>query len=289
MLACEWLCSSDVNAFLSHLWDSCGLSRAICTGKRTDDKLAGEWSALVIYPFLSKHFRSRAQSWLGSRGESATAAAGVAAILGNMDPHDLIRSAQERFQSVTLDHLPLHYFGNNTPLTASIATPALLGCVDAFVSHSWSDNSGSKEESLEQWARQFRADHGREPTLFIDKYCIDQTDIARSLSCLPIFVAGCNKFLVLFGNTYLQRLWCIVEVFIFLELGRSLDDLVICFIGDSDVAKAELMEAVASFAPNEAKCSFAKDTERLQKVLEAGSQGLEGLKSFVQASFKHPS
>ena len=34
-----------------------------------------------------------------------------------------------------------------------------------------------------------------------------QAKIEEQLSCLPIFLAGCNALLVLAGPTYLERMW----------------------------------------------------------------------------------
>jgi hypothetical protein len=42
-----------------------------------------------------------------------------------------------------------------------------------------------------------------------DKVCIDQSDIARALRCLPVFVFSCKRLLILAGNTYCDRLWCV--------------------------------------------------------------------------------
>jgi hypothetical protein len=42
-----------------------------------------------------------------------------------------------------------------------------------------------------------------------DKVCIDQSDIARALRCLPVFVFSCKRLLILAGNTYYDRLWCV--------------------------------------------------------------------------------
>ena len=52
--------------------------------------------------------------------------------------------------------------------------------------------------------------------MWIDKCCIDQTDIETNLSCLPVFLAGCERLLVLCGETYSKRLWCVMELFVFL-------------------------------------------------------------------------
>ena len=42
-----------------------------------------------------------------------------------------------------------------------------------------------------------------------------QNAIDETLANLPIFVAGCNHFVVLAGATYTTRLWCLLEVFCF--------------------------------------------------------------------------
>jgi len=41
--------------------------------------------------------------------------------------------------------------------------------------------------------------------------------------CLPVFLASCNELVILAGETYLLRLWCVVEVFCFLEMGGQAD------------------------------------------------------------------
>lgn len=87
--------------------------------------------------------------------------------------------------------------------------PVSLGQADAFVSHSWHDPADAKWEALCAWSEEFRARHGRAPLLWIDKECIEQTNIAAQLQSLPVYLAGCQQLLVLHGPTYLQRLWCV--------------------------------------------------------------------------------
>ena len=48
--------------------------------------------------------------------------------------------------------------------------------------------------------------------------CIDQSNIAASLPCLPIFLSGCKELLVVAGDTYTSRLWCVMELFTFLKV-----------------------------------------------------------------------
>merc|ERR1712038_1267298 len=66
--------------------------------------------------------------------------------------------------------------------------------------------------------------HGEEPVLWIDKCCIDQNNIDESLRCLPIFLSGCQRLVVLLGSTCLTRLWCIIELFTFVHMCKGGDN-----------------------------------------------------------------
>ena len=46
------------------------------------------------------------------------------------------------------------------------------------VSHSWRDDAVLKWAALEKWCESFRRKNGRAPTLWLDKVCIDQDNIA---------------------------------------------------------------------------------------------------------------
>ena len=72
--------------------------------------------------------------------------------------------------------------------------------------------------ALARWARGFQAQHGRPATLWFDKVCINQCAIAEDLECLPVFLAGCNDMLVLVGPTYMTRLWCVMELFVYMSM-----------------------------------------------------------------------
>ena len=90
------------------------------------------------------------------------------------------------------------------PTLFAHSSQAQLGEINAFLSHSWRDPSEAKWAALQAWAAEFRLRNGgKEPTLWVDKFCIDQTAIRDSLMCLPVFLAGCQKLLVAVGPTYL--------------------------------------------------------------------------------------
>lgn len=55
--------------------------------------------------------------------------------------------------------------------------------------------------------------------------CIDQSQIEANLTCLPVFLAGCNELLCVCGKSYLSRLWCVIELYTFLEMGGQLKQI----------------------------------------------------------------
>ncbi|OLP97814.1 hypothetical protein AK812_SmicGene19795 [Symbiodinium microadriaticum] len=64
--------------------------------------------------------------------------------------------------------------------------------IDFFVSHSWSDGPERKWRALQLVAEMFYAQHGRYPTFWVDKFCIDQRDVADGLRVLPVNVMACR-------------------------------------------------------------------------------------------------
>ena len=58
-----------------------------------------------------------------------------------------------------------------------------LGDCDAFVSYSWKDDGFLKWAALARSCEEFELAYGRVPRFWLDKLCIDQSDIA--LMCVP--------------------------------------------------------------------------------------------------------
>ena len=91
---------------------------------------------------------------------------------------------------------------------AAKSKKATLGSVDAFFGHSWRDEDeapGAKYAALIAWAARLNVE---EPTIWLDKACIDQNNVDRALACLPVYLAGCKSLLVVAGSSYCSRLWC---------------------------------------------------------------------------------
>lgn len=163
------------------------------------------------------------------------ACAGLAALMSNCTVEEAMAQATLHFRSVCASRLSFEHFVSSPtslvpigPEFFAVTELTELGECDAFVSHSWHDDPRSRWLALQQWRESFVKRHGREPRIWFDKCCIDQTDVEQNLRGLPIFLSGCKEILVLCGPTYLSRLWCIVELFTFVHMGGSKSRMVSC-------------------------------------------------------------
>ena len=132
----------------------------------------------------------------------------MAGLLGGRDPATVQRIALSKFRAVSLELVTEgDMMGNKPDPSLHVkTTAATFNSVDAFVSHSWSDDPRTKWTQLQRWRAQFKREHKREPVVWIDKFCIDQTNIDASLLCLPVFLASCQRLLVLAGTSYTTRM-----------------------------------------------------------------------------------
>lgn len=130
----------------------------------------------------------------------------------------ILQAARSNLRCVEWAKVDLALFesSNGGPETFALSRPVKVGegeAIDAFVSHSWHDDPRQKYGQLSRWCGRFRAEHGRDPTLWIDKVCIDQSRITDGLRMLPVNIMACEQVLVLYGPTYAKRLWCVLELF----------------------------------------------------------------------------
>ena len=59
-------------------------------------------------------------------------------------------------------------------------------------------------------------------SLWVDKLCIHQTDLdlkSKQIAALPVFVAHASRMLILWDETYFERLWCNLELATFVHNG----------------------------------------------------------------------
>ena len=255
--------------------------------------ITGQIFAVVATP----RNRGRVTRFLGSLGGKGSAeqeAAAVAALVGDLDPSQALETASQRFRALRWTRLhPVDLETNKNvvhggpsgpkePLVER-SEPCQLGECDVFFSHSWADEEhvpGGKYSALQAWASSFEEKEGREPLIWLDKACIDQDDIDASLACLPIFLSGTRQLLIAAGPTYSGRLWCVVEIFVFLKMGGTRDELTFLQVGEAD-ARSQL----GGFDASKAQCFLKRDREKLLAVIEAGFGDLYAFNSMVHGLF----
>jgi len=203
-------------------------------------------------------------------------------LLGRANPERALAAAEALFRCLPASRLTAEDLADSgatgsrraSPASMSAVTafdlaaktiPARLGEVTAFLSHSWKDEEeipGAKYTAIAQWAHCQRRETGHEPTLWLDKACIDQTNIDQALTCLPIFLAGCQRLLVVAGPTFCRRLWCLLEIFTFLRMGGSVERIEVLLIADPRKdpaqAQAELTATFQTFDAAKAECFLPK-------------------------------
>ena len=160
-----------------------------------------------------------------------------------------------------------------------------LGDVDAFLSHSWTDGKtpeglDEKWARLEEWRALFNKENGgKEPIVWLDSACLDQKNIDQSLTFLPCFLSGCKKLVIIPGETYTSRLWCIMELFTFLLASGSEDvnkDVLIYPMTPANdpvgklKAMTSLIDKFQTFDGKKANCWRESEREQLQSIIERG-------------------
>lgn len=236
---------------------------------------------------------SRAHAFLGSFqvSEQAQSAAGVAAIIGQIEPRKAVQMAKQSFTGISFSTLLLEHFESNSDSGLNAhALPAQFGEVDAFLSHSWSDPADAKWTALAAWANAFIGKHQRSPVLWLDKACLNQSEIATSLACLPIFLAGCKQLLIIAGPTYVTRIWCILEIFTFLKMGGSPDRVTVEVISsNSEIGLSRegvWSQMLEQFDVQQATCYHVNDRRKLLTAIESGFGSFDTFNSLVSNMLK---
>merc|ERR1712113_801475 len=162
----------------------------------------------------------------------------------------------------------------------SLSKPAEFGACDAFLSHSWHDDSQRKYAALKNWSIDFMKKHNRSPTFWIDKACIDQSSIERDLACLPVFLGACNSLLILSGTTYTSRLWCMLELYVFFSMrsrGRKVGAQIdVRIVSSADLERGRTFDLWEAFDARNCQCVSNGDRERILLAISQGHGGIQG-------------
>mmetsp|Transcript_2432 Transcript_2432/g.4491 ORF Transcript_2432/g.4491 Transcript_2432/m.4491 type:complete len:735 (-) Transcript_2432:51-2255(-) len=155
--------------------------------------------------------------------------------------------------------------------------------IDFFMSHSWHDESQGKWEKLKEFASDFRRQHKRDPVLWLDNVCIDQSKLADGLRILPINLMACRKLLIVAGSTYASRLWCVWELLVlFAFTGEREAVKRVCFlpIGD-DNDGMEIIQSLKQFDARRAHCYDPNEESKVRRVI--GTLGIDLFNARIQS------
>ena len=236
----------------------------------------------------TSHNRGRFICWLNKLGKSNSAeleAACVASLLGNTSASSALANAAKYLRAMPLSRVTREHLMDKKPDPSmhALTISAKLGAVHAFASHSWTDDGNIKFEKMHEWAEQLDDDaKGDDGALvWLDKACIDQLNIEASLQSLPIFLSGCMQLLVLAGPTYTSRLWCVMELFVYVRMGGRYEDVIVKLLSRTD----DINAALESLDASEAQCFRDSDRQRLLAVIEASFGTTKAFNKVVRGLF----
>ena len=250
---------------------------------------------LMVLVAYHKQWRETITSRLGRMfdAHAATAsAAGIACLLGEASVADVLSQAKSRFRGIRLSSLAEPDLADSKPnpelFQRALATH--LGSVQFFVSHSWRDNASTKWAALRKLCEDRAiADDGGEPLLWIDKCCIDQRDIANNLRCLPVFLSGCERLVIMLGKTYLTRLWCIVEIFVFVHMGGKPSNIVILPVAEDGEQDRDELAALSDttllqgFDARTCDCFVQEEREKILTIIATAFGGFDAFNAEVRS------
>lgn len=130
----------------------------------------------------------------------------------------------------------------------------------------------------------FKAKHKRHANVWLDKVCINQDNQGFGLSVLPINIGACKKLLIVMSESYLNRLWCIWELFTlftFCNKELALQRIEIIFL---DGTESTIVQKLKSFNLNDAHCFDPNEEFKLRHIMR--NIGLDRLDACISALTK---
>jgi len=106
--------------------------------------------------------------------------------------------------------------------------------------------------------------------VWLDKYCIDQSDKITDLRSLPLFLGGCKELVVLCGPSLLDRMWCVLELCMFGQMGsgpRAVTVLPVLREGHLATDKLAMRTAMYAFDVKNCQCSDSGDAGWIMGLL----------------------
>jgi len=204
----------------------------------------------------------------------------LASMISGANPTEVMENTTREFRYVKMaDVQDVHVVARtNDDELRSKTCHAKMDEVDAFFSHSWRDRE-NKWDVWQIWRQQFLSEHGEEPKVWLDKCCIDQDNTKLGLMCLPVYLASCRGMVISVGETFLSRLWCIIEMFVYMQIHS----------GDKDISKyltmvpittptcslEQILAGFNNFDVANADCKRIEEKHLLLSVIESSFGSLD--------------
>lgn len=245
---------------------------------------------MVCYPAKRPRMRQwlhlRLERTFGSR-RKLVAATDIASLVGECSPREVLAQAKSRFRCIGLDELSVQDISDNRPneVLYGLTDPCTFGHCDAFISHAWSDDGAAKWAAMQSWRSAFMSVNKREPRIWFDKCCIEQSSIDTYLRALPIFLYGCRKLVLLCGTNYLSRLWCLMELCTYVHVGSRLEDIELVLVlkeGSQEEDRRAIEFAFETFDARLCTCFDAVDRVRILSVIDTTFGSLDGFNEAVR-------
>ena len=126
--------------------------------------------------------------------------------------------------------------------------------------------------------------NGADPTVWFHKVCLSTHNLDTSLLCLPMFVSGCHNLLVLAGPSYSTRVWCAVELFVFVQMGGTHERMIVRKFGGEQSERMLLQ-----FEAVKAKCIDERDRHRLLAAIESSFGVLSAFDAVIHGILREQS
>ena len=78
-----------------------------------------------------------------------------------------------------------------------------------------------------------------------------------------MYLSGCKELLIVVGPTYTRRLWCVMELFVFVQMGGSNERVTALALPGKEVQRE-----LATFDAAQSQCFKPDDRERLLGIIE---------------------
>lgn len=231
------------------------------------------WALFLSMFTLSSRAQTRVAALVAGVGSEARKAATVGALLAGHAPDSVLDAGLRTLRAIPFPALESDVFASpeHGRRLVAASVPVRLGEVDVFCSHSWRDSPSERWDALTEWCTAFRRRTGRDAMVWLDVVCLDSAT-ATAITCLPVYIMASTSLLMLQGPNFLQRLWCIAEVWVAICLGFSADRLHLRRLPSLPAPAAT--DAVRAVDVRHATCAVPEDGPRLLEVMNAFPGGL---------------